>query len=345
MDKTFLAVMLAVSSAGALAESTTLKGDHTHDLTLTKDDTPVVPGVFALLAGADGTLSGVLNYWQTATGHQVDLYDAAGSFVRTVAADGSSGFPAFVAVRDGEVYLGRADWTDPTQDGIERVVGGLAAENGTVERVMDLQSVYDLAIAPGGEAYAVFNDGTNRIARVDLDAGTAETVLDVGGFSTGLACDSEGGLVFGTYAAYGAGSDRILRCSPGLLAGPLPLSLDDAEVLAEMPPGAGAGGVAVDDADNVLFAMNDGGHYLGAVYAGKDYAGEPRGYDILAAGRTWLTQVETLGDVTRYDGVSPGNAAFTVGYFHPISYAPEPGALALLAAGGLALLRRRRRGG
>jgi hypothetical protein len=249
-----------------------------------------------------------------------------------------------VAVHDGEVYLGRADWADPTQDGIERVVGGLAAENGTVERVLGLQSVYDLAVAPGGEAYAVFHDGTNRIARVDLDAGTAETVLDVGGFSAGLACDGEGGLVFGTYAAYGGANDRILRCAPGQLSGG-PLTLGDAEVLAELPPMAGAAGVAVDDADNVLFAVNDGGHALAAIYAGKDYAGQPRGYDILAAGQTWLTQVEALGDVTRYDGVSPGNAAFTSGYSYPISYAPEPGALALLAGGGLALLRRRRRVG
>jgi len=352
MNKTLLTIAVLVSAAGvaARADSTTLEGDTAHDLTLTGGGNSGTVGNYTLLTDASGAPAGVLNYYELYApdyqllGHRVDLHDAGGAFVRTLAEDAEAGFGSFVTAHGQDVYLGRADWKDPSNDVIARVVGGLSADHGAVETVMPLKSNYALAIAPSGEAYAVYNDGANKIGCLDLAAGVEEMAIEVGGFSAGLACDAAGNVYFGTYAAHAGGNEKILKLTAAQLAGGAGTTLADAEIVAEMPPGQGAAGVAVDAAGNVVFATNGAVSELAVVYAGKDYTGAAEDFDVLAGGKTWLSHVEAVGDVGLYDTLTPDNAAFVNGFNFPISYVPEPATMGLLAAAAAVGMMRRRRG-
>jgi hypothetical protein len=351
MKKTLLTagMVLVVAVAAASADSTTLLGGTSHDLVLTGGGNSGTVGNYTLLTSPDESLSGVLNYYEVydanfhVSGHRVDLHDAGGAFLRTVAEDTESGFGSFVTVAGPDVYLGRADWQDPSTDVIARVVGGLSAVGGAVETVMPLVSSYAMAVVSPDVAYAVYKDGTNKIARLDLAARTAEAVVDVGGFSAGLDCDGDGNLYFGTYASGAVGGgEAILKLTAAQLAGGVALMPADAEIVVELPSGQGAAGVAVDAAGNVVFAMNGGRSELAVVYAGKDYTGAAEGFDVLAGGKTWLSHVEAVGDVRLYDTAWPNNAAMVNGFYQPISYVPEPTTMGLLALAAAAGLRRRR---
>jgi hypothetical protein len=272
------------------------------------------------------------------------LYARDGSLVRTVATDSSGGFPSFVAVSGNDVYLGRADWANPAGDSIDRVVGGLAATAGATQTVMPLMSNWAMSFAPDGTAYAMFNDDSNKIARLDLTAGTAQTIVDIGGSSGGLGFAPNGDLYFNTYWADKTRPDQVLRLTAAQLAGTLPLDISAAQVVAQLPAGQGGAGLAVDDAGNVVFGINGAYGELACIYAGKDYSGNPFGYDWMAKGSTWLGYVATAGDVSKFDHLNPDNAAFTSGYMTPISFVPEPATAGLLALAALAgVLRRKRR--
>jgi MYXO-CTERM domain-containing protein len=335
-----------------------------YDLALAPDGSSAASEVWTLLTGPDGSMQGVLTYALTYemqsgkmvyTGHSLDLYARDGSFVKTVSTDSSNGYPSFVAASGNvvngndysgiDVYVGHSDRTG---DSIDRVVGGLGASTGADEKVMTLRGNWAMSFAPDGSAYAMYNDGANKIARVNLQAGTAQTVVATGGYSGGFDLAPNGDLYFSTYWMDPARPDEVLRLTAGQLAGALPLDLSAAQVVAQLPAGMGGGPVAVDKAGDVVFAMNDMTTYssglLACIYAGKDYSGLPTGYDVLAAGNTWLWQVDTAGDVSQSGSVSLDDAAFVSGDGTPISYVPEPVSALLLAGLGLAgVLRRRRR--
>jgi len=313
-------------------------------------------GRIAMLSDAGG-LSGVLNFydvldvnWDIA-GHRLDLHDASGAYVRTLASDAiAAGWAGYVTEYNGTVYVGRtssgSDADNHRIDAVSLAASGVAFDATT--KVASLMYGYDLQFDSNGDAYASRNLGgytpLGDIVRVDLSGNDAHEVLvDTGGYPAELAFDAADNLYCATNAL---ATDKLLRFDADLLDDGVTLGLGDADVLSDLP--LAGDGLAVDAAGNVVFSMNDYSGWpftgtMGVVWAGKDYSayGDEK-FDVLSGAGGSVSNVMTLGDVSLYDG-SLDNAAFGVGYGGPVGYVPEPACMAPLAMGAAALIRRRRR--
>ncbi len=343
-----IALLLAFASP-LFAASNLLNNSIANDITLTDGGNWGYAGKVALETDANGNLSGILNYFDLysgwdVVGHQLDLHDASGNFVQTLATDTNIGWASFVSTDGTDIYTGRTSLgTDTGNHVIEKVAGG------GFTHVVDMLYNYDMQFDAGGNAYAVCKDtGTNRIVKVDLTGGSYDAVADVGAGNTAeLDFDGSGNLY---YVTNGLATDELIRYDAGEIDPSAPgfivLGLADATKLTDLRyPG---GGLAVDEADNVVFSENTGWgaeperHNLCVIEAGKDYTGYgDYAYDVLSSANAWNANAETVGDVFLYDG-DGDDAAFTVAYGGPIAYVPEPASLTLMGIGGLALLRRKR---
>ena len=311
------------------------------------------------LVGNAGGLSGVLNFYDVLdanwaiTGHRLDLHDASGAYVRTLASDSiTAGWVGYVTEHNGTVYVGRtstgSDVDNHRIDAVDLSASGATFDAST--KVATLMYGYDLQFDSNGDAYASHNPGgfspLTQIVRADLSGNDAhEVIVDVGGYAAELAFDAADNLHYGTNSL---AADKLLRFDAELLDDGVTLGLADADVLSNLP--SAGDGLAVDAAGNVVFSMNDYSSWpysatMGVVWAGKDYSayGDQK-FDVLSGAGGSVSNVMTLGDVSLYDG-SLDNAAFGVGYGGPVGYVPEPACMAALAMGAAALVRRRRTGG
>jgi hypothetical protein len=188
---------------------------------------------------------------------------------------------------------------------------------------------------------------TNSLWRLDAEGPTA--VAELGGFSAGLAFDSNG---YCYYATNLDDNNRLVRFSPGQLAAG-GLVLDNADTLATLP--FPAYDTKVDAAGHVIFDFNDGGYvgwewiqnasYL-AVWNGTEGTGE--NYDLLGTAEKnhWFSYLGVTGDLLG----GAGAIYLNDGAYNPprpglaeVKPVPEPAAIILLlAAAACRLLRRRK---
>ena len=356
----FAMVLVLVAACGAVspleAASSLLISSAANDLTLSGGGNFGSAGRITVLTDGSGDLSGILNYYDVydaewnVIGHQIDRHDAAGNFVETVASDSSIGWVGFVTEHNGDIYVGRTSTgADLGNHVIEKVQPG-----GTLIEVAQLDYVFDLQFTPGGAGYATYNPGgfvgLTKVVRVDLDPITDshDLIAEIGGYSTELAFNAAGDLFVGTN---GLAQDKMLRYSALQIdpddVGFSVLSLLDATDLTDIP--LSADGLAVDEAGNIVFSMNDYSSFpysgvLGAIFDGKDYSGYgSEKYDVLSPAGADLHNVMTIGEVTLYGGAI-NDSAIGVGYGGPIAFVPEPTCISMLGLAGVALLRRRAAG-
>ena len=165
-------------------------------------------------------------------------------------------------------------------------------------------------------------------------------VANAGSYSAELAVDSAGSVYYGTY---NFGPNELRKFAAAQLAGAAasgtPLAWTDGAHLTDLE--FGAGGIECDEQDNVVFTLNDFGNpgLLGVIRAGAVYTGTYR-YDLLSGVTYFTTGVDAVGDVMDYSSLA--DAAYTTGGA-TLSAVPEPTTTALLGAGLLAGLLRRRR--
>ena len=221
----------------------------------------------------------------------------------------------------------------------------------TWTHIATLPSNYDLAFS-GATPYVSGPNSTvfgadNAIWRLDVSGADQHTkIADVGGFAAGMAFDADNNLYYATNLG---ANDKLVRFSAQQVAEG-GKTLANAETLTHTPfPGAD---VAVDAADHVLFAVNESDIYwnlLGSTLAMWDgTSGSGDHYSVIgtAGADHWYTVVRTIGDVTAVgaayldDGGAWGKPVLGLAEIRSV---PEPSALVLLVAGGLAALAWRRR--
>ncbi|MEZ5071816.1 MAG: T9SS type A sorting domain-containing protein [Bacteroidales bacterium] len=165
-----------------------------------------------------------------------------------------------------------------------------------------------------------------------LDATGADDhrlLVETGGYSAGMAVDSQGNLHYGT--SFGMDPNGLYRWDSARISGIIsdseadPLGLTDGLLLSGLP--AGAADCALDDADSLFVNMNVyGGTKVLARWTGR--FGEGVHLDTLAEATgegDWLGSIGTRGAFHR---AQAGNAVFTFSYGMALTevhadYAPE----------------------
>ena len=346
-----LAAVCGVVSSGEAASSL-LNNTIANDLTLSGGGNFGSAGKIAVVTDGSGNLSEIINYFDlydveyNVVGHQVDRHDAAGNFVETIATDSNLGWAGFVTEHNGDIYVGKTSiGSDLGNHVIQKV------QTGALVEVAQLDYVFDLQFTPGGAGYATYNPGgflgQTKVARVDLATATDnhDLVADIGGYSTELAFNAAGDMFVGTN---GLAQNKMLKYTATQIdpddGGFSVLAIVDATELSDLP--LSADGMAVDDAGNLVFSMNDYSSFpyygeMGIIYAGKDYSsyGSEK-FDLLSTASADVHNVMTIGEVSLYSG-SINDSAIGVGYGGPIASVPEPASISILCLAGLMALRRR----
>lgn len=212
---------------------------------------------------------------------------------------------------------------------------------------------YDLEFSASGAPFASANLGgfsnPNKLFFLDPeDDFNAIEFAETGGFSADLTFDITGALIYGTN---GMGANQLIRYAAGEIGAFLsnvgtwiPLSLDDATVLSNLPNGTS--GLYADAVGGVYVAMSD---FSGFPFAGTlaQWTGEEGTGDhlnILATAADSLGELDGLGALT--PGTNNGTLFQSVGFGQAgiDTLVPEPRTYALLAGVlSLALIARRRR--
>ncbi len=203
---------------------------------------------------------------------------------------------------------------------------GYIDANGDYYNQWDADGIYDAAVNSSGVCYVVANPDANgsRIFRYNFPDGNAAEIANVGGYSGGLAFDSQDNLY---YAEQTTG--EILKFTAAEVA-----SAGDGNVLvisdADVALSIMAGYLDFDD-DDYLYATTG----YGAVLSKYDLASKSKVRDVAYGGiGQFGWEAETLYLVDTDWGAFASTIQRVV---------PEPAAIWLIA-GGLILLRRRRHG-
>jgi hypothetical protein len=288
------------------------------------------------------------------SGLSVNLLSANGAFERTIGTvpdyDNGPEYGSFCRVSpDGSrVWVGFTVNLN-ADDRVYRLpfAGGSATHEAT------LAGNYDLEFAQVSSAWTPFASAAqwtspNSVWRLDTSGGAHTKVVQLSGYGAGFAFDGSGDLWALDQTAqklYRFGSADVQNAALGLTGALVP---DNAGFVSGM---AFAGSdVTVDGAGHVFFNAND------PAYAGLSqvalvqpgYAGAYK-YDNIAsgiAGYNWTTQIDFgggIGDATLGEGGVYVGDYYGAGNVTRL-YVPEPASvvLALTAAAGLGLARRRR---
>jgi hypothetical protein len=273
------------------------------------------------------------------TGGSLQRMDKDGTNATDLGAPaGYAGYNSFVTVQSAD-----AVWVGFTSDGnVDDRIYQVDLSGGAPvwSHVATLEGNFDLAFDSAGSGYVVGNPaadswgGDTRIYLLDPTGADAhDELINVGGYSAGLAISAADGVLYGPY-----GANALYEWSAADLAeavGMGPLGVGDGVKLFDLP--ASPYDIAVDDAGNIVCNAN------GATAGVYRWDGTHR--NRLADGQggwaNWMTMIDVEGVVTssgggkvyQMDANFPGIAEVTV---------PEPATLGLLAAGALALIRRRR---
>ncbi len=186
----------------------------------------------------------------------------------------------------------------------------------------------------------------NRIWLLDTSGNNNHTMIaNVGGNSAGLAFDAEGNLYYGTFTMTGSWPNTVTSGelyefdNEDVAAGNLGLS--DARKLADLVQGAGD--IIVDDADQVIFTMNQmDGPWQVAMWNGVEGSGN--NYDIIATGTgangNFFSGIDASGDFTQGGILYVNDGNFLQAYpgLAGISAVPEPASAMMVLSGVLILL-------
>ncbi|MDD4848337.1 MAG: T9SS type A sorting domain-containing protein [Bacteroidales bacterium] len=165
------------------------------------------------------------------------------------------------------------------------------------------------------------NESGAAISLLDVSGNNQHrNIIEVSGYSAGLAVDAEGNVYFAT-SIYGS-TNYLYRWSNADVAAAIAdvahpaLTAADATVLSSMP--AGAYDCDVDASGNVLFDFNVYGG-IKAIALWNETIGDAENYSIIASSveeTTWLGLLKTRGDILA-GGV--GNEVITFSYGFPLA--------------------------
>ncbi len=200
---------------------------------------------------------------------------------------------------------------------------------GAFTQTLLIGGAFDAAVDPvSGQTYFVAAPGGDSgVYRYDFASSGAQRVIDLGGFSGGLAFDAEGGLYYASQL-----TGEVVRFDAAALAAAGaadPLTMADADTVAAVF----AGGIAVDD--GLLFATTGFGNALEVFDLSSGLPVTTLATDVdmgFGIGKLGFSGDKLLVTYTDYAGGSSTIYAVTV---------PEP-AIALTPLAGTMLLRRRR---
>ncbi len=282
----------------------------------------------------------------TQMGADARLYDADGTFIRTIATrPDATGYGSFVRVdpTGTTVYFGKTGG-----DGDYIYAAALSDVNGTASEVAELTGNFDMEFAQVSSVWTPFATGLHTgistgVWLVDLTgADQHDLITEIGGYSSGLAFDSNGRLLVGSYNS-GTVSDGIVAYDAvdwQAWIGPANDVADASDLLTLTE--ASVYDIAVDDADNVAFNMNGASSSVAWIEDGKDYSGYG-GFDYdfaFAEANHWLTQADATGDLSVKGKIYTGDFYNSeVGTVET----PEPASILLVSAAGVLLGVARRR--
>ncbi|PID91685.1 MAG: hypothetical protein CSA96_07005 [Bacteroidetes bacterium] len=221
-------------------------------------------------------------------------------------------FISFVALSPD----GKSLWTGFTTTGFtDDRIYQVDLSDGSWTQKAAFQANYDLEfwndqILVSGTNNAEFG-APSGIYLLDLSGNNQHReLIKIGGYSTGMSVDQMGDLYCGT--SYSMDPNVLVQWDSVALSAvindtdALPLDLDDAVKLSDLP--AGAGDCAVDANGDVFVNLNIWGGSNQALTRWNGTAGDGIQLDTLATSASWLMSIETRGSFAE---PSPGNAVYT----------------------------------
>jgi hypothetical protein len=254
--------------------------------------------------------------------HKLDIHSGTELEKYEVPEDYSSAhYVSFLTVSpDGSTL-----WTGYTSDGnLDDRIYSIETDGGTWELQalfpgnMDLEFWSDSILVSGLNSTSW--ETPNGIYLLDTSGNNQHRkVIDVGGYSSGMAMDAEAGLYYGTSS--GGGADALYRWDSLLLQPVIEdpfgtaLQLSDGRKLTDLP--AGAYDCEVDEGGNVLFTMNSyGGTQVVGRWDGNE--GDGTHIDTLATATgewDWLGIIRSKGNISLTD---PHNFLVTYSFGQPL---------------------------